>query len=83
MSRPPGGRPRAARRRPGCWSWSWSWSWRRSNITGALTAALAARPREVWVIRPDAHVAAVLEQPTGPALDTALRRALAALDPSG
>ena len=53
------------------------------DITGALTAALAARPREVWVIRPDAHVAAVLEQPTGPALETALRRALAALDPSG
>ncbi len=31
--------------------------------TGALAAALDARPGEVWVLRPDAHVAAVVEDP--------------------
>jgi 3-(3-hydroxy-phenyl)propionate hydroxylase len=45
--------------------------------TGALTSALDARPGEVWVIRPDAYVAAVLEQPTAPATADALHRALA------
>ncbi|MDN5931309.1 MAG: pentachlorophenol monooxygenase, partial [Pseudonocardia sp.] len=29
--------------------------------TGTLATALDARPGEVWVIRPDAHVAAVVE----------------------
>ena len=43
--------------------------------TGALTAALTARPGELWVIRPDAHVAAVLREP---AVTAALRRALGA-----
>jgi pentachlorophenol monooxygenase/3-(3-hydroxy-phenyl)propionate hydroxylase len=28
--------------------------------SGQLAAALGARPGEVWVLRPDAHVAAVL-----------------------
>jgi pentachlorophenol monooxygenase/3-(3-hydroxy-phenyl)propionate hydroxylase len=31
--------------------------------TGALATALHAQPGEVWVIRPDAHVAAVVEDP--------------------
>jgi 3-(3-hydroxy-phenyl)propionate hydroxylase len=44
--------------------------------TGALTAALDARQGEVWVVRPDAHVAAVLERPTAPAIADALHRAL-------
>jgi pentachlorophenol monooxygenase/3-(3-hydroxy-phenyl)propionate hydroxylase len=36
------------------------------DATGAVREGLAARPDEVWVIRPDAHVAAVL---TAPAVD--------------
>lgn len=43
---------------------------------GGLVAALAARPGEVWVVRPDAHVAAVLTGPDAETLATALRRAL-------
>ena len=45
--------------------------------TGALTAALDARPGEVWIVRPDAHVAAVLEQPSSATIVGALHRALA------
>ncbi|WP_433274811.1 FAD-dependent monooxygenase [Pseudonocardia xinjiangensis] len=45
--------------------------------TGVLAGALAVRPGEVWVVRPDAYVAAVLEQPTSVTIETALRRALA------
>ncbi len=41
-----------------------------------LTAALAARPGEVWVVRPDAHVAAVLMRPDTGTLTAALRRVL-------
>jgi 3-(3-hydroxy-phenyl)propionate hydroxylase len=47
------------------------------DTTGALTAALDARPGEVWVMRPDAYVAAVLEQATSTTIEGALRRALA------
>jgi pentachlorophenol monooxygenase/3-(3-hydroxy-phenyl)propionate hydroxylase len=43
---------------------------------GALTNALAANPGEVWVVRPDAHVAAVLTQPTEQEIAAALRRAV-------
>jgi pentachlorophenol monooxygenase/3-(3-hydroxy-phenyl)propionate hydroxylase len=43
--------------------------------TGALAEALGARPGEVWVIRPDAHVAAVLVHPDAAAVGAALRRA--------
>jgi pentachlorophenol monooxygenase/3-(3-hydroxy-phenyl)propionate hydroxylase len=45
--------------------------------TGALTEALDARPGEVWVVRPDAHVAAVLERPSSATIVGALHRALA------
>ncbi len=45
--------------------------------TGALVAALDARHGEVWVVRPDAHVAAVLERPTSATIGSALRRATA------
>jgi pentachlorophenol monooxygenase/3-(3-hydroxy-phenyl)propionate hydroxylase len=51
------------------------------DTTGALTKALDARPGEVWVVRPDAHAAAVLTHPTttrallAATLDGALRRA--------
>ncbi|MEJ8278140.1 FAD-dependent monooxygenase [Pseudonocardia spirodelae] len=42
---------------------------------GELTAALGARPDDVWVIRPDAHVAAVLAAPGHDMLRAALDRA--------
>jgi 2-polyprenyl-6-methoxyphenol hydroxylase-like FAD-dependent oxidoreductase len=49
-----------------------------SDLVGgdALWAALGAKPREAWVIRPDGHIAAVV--PAEPAaVEEALRRALA------
>ncbi|GHF25868.1 oxidoreductase [Amycolatopsis deserti] len=45
------------------------------DVTGVLGEALAARPGEIWVIRPDAHVAAVLTDPAQ--VPTAVNRALA------
>jgi 3-(3-hydroxy-phenyl)propionate hydroxylase len=46
---------------------------------GAFTAAGLAGPGEVWVIRPDAHAAAVLHDPGQAEIGTALRRALGAV----
>jgi 3-(3-hydroxy-phenyl)propionate hydroxylase len=46
------------------------------DVTGALTAALDARPGDVWLIRPDAHVAAVLTRPDPQEVITAIQRAL-------
>ncbi|MET7462703.1 FAD-dependent monooxygenase [Nonomuraea sp. NPDC005501] len=43
---------------------------------GDVREALGARPGEAWLIRPDAHIAAVLTGPTVPALTRAARRAL-------
>jgi 3-(3-hydroxy-phenyl)propionate hydroxylase len=43
---------------------------------GPLAAAGLAEAGEVWVIRPDAHAAAVLPSPGPAQLETALRRAL-------
>jgi 3-(3-hydroxy-phenyl)propionate hydroxylase len=45
------------------------------DTTGALATALDARPGEVWVIRPDAHVAAVVAASGTAAVGDALRRA--------
>ncbi|AXB43371.1 FAD-dependent monooxygenase [Amycolatopsis albispora] len=42
---------------------------------GALTTALGAKPGEVWVVRPDAHVAAVLTEPSPAEIEAALARA--------
>jgi 3-(3-hydroxy-phenyl)propionate hydroxylase len=47
------------------------------DVSGALAPALDARPGEVWLIRPDAHVAAVLDDPTPDDLLAALHRTLA------
>jgi hypothetical protein len=44
---------------------------------GSLTAALDARPDQVWIVRPDAHVAAVLAAPGYLDLAAALARAAA------
>jgi len=46
------------------------------DAEGALTAALAARPDEVWIVRPDAHVAGVLVDPVAPEIAAALHRAV-------
>ncbi|GAA2774918.1 FAD-dependent monooxygenase [Saccharopolyspora taberi] len=46
------------------------------DTTGALTTALNAKPGEVWVIRPDAHIAAVLHNPGRADITAALERAL-------
>jgi 3-(3-hydroxy-phenyl)propionate hydroxylase len=45
--------------------------------TGALSAALGARPDEAFLVRPDAHIAAVLTAPPAAAVAAALDRALA------
>jgi pentachlorophenol monooxygenase/3-(3-hydroxy-phenyl)propionate hydroxylase len=42
---------------------------------GTLADTLGARPAEIWIIRPDAHVAAVLDDPTHHEIRTALARA--------
>lgn len=47
------------------------------DVTGALAEALEAREEEVWVVRPDAHVAAVLAAPDRADVAHALRRAVA------
>jgi pentachlorophenol monooxygenase/3-(3-hydroxy-phenyl)propionate hydroxylase len=47
------------------------------DTDGTLTAALAARPGEVWIVRPDAHIAAVLTGPTTEEITAALHRAAA------
>jgi pentachlorophenol monooxygenase/3-(3-hydroxy-phenyl)propionate hydroxylase len=44
---------------------------------GALAAALDAQPGEVWIVRPDAHIAAVLADPSTEEIAAALLRAAA------
>lgn len=44
--------------------------------SGALAETLGTRPGEVWLIRPDAHIAAVLAEPDLPSVRAALDRAL-------
>ena len=48
---------------------------------GPLAAAGLAEAGEVWVIRPDAHAAAVLRRPGRAEIGAALRRALG-MDPA-
>ncbi len=43
---------------------------------GQVAAALGAKPDEAWVLRPDAHIAAVVTDPTQ--LEAAVRRAVGA-----
>jgi 3-(3-hydroxy-phenyl)propionate hydroxylase len=47
--------------------------------SGGLVSHLGARASEVWVVRPDAYVAAVLESPSHPELLSAVRHAVAAV----
>jgi 3-(3-hydroxy-phenyl)propionate hydroxylase len=47
------------------------------DVDGTLSTALAGRPDEVWIIRPDAHIAAVLAAPAADEITAALHRAAA------
>ncbi len=49
----------------------------RIDHTGALTAALRPEGDQLWVIRPDAHIAAVLAEPDYETTSCAVRRAVA------
>jgi 3-(3-hydroxy-phenyl)propionate hydroxylase len=46
------------------------------DVEGALAAAMAPRPREAWIVRPDGHLAAVVADPTPPAVAAVTRRAV-------
>ncbi|MFI7483817.1 FAD-dependent monooxygenase [Kocuria sp. M1R5S2] len=48
------------------------------DCTGTLTAALRPEPRDVWIVRPDSHIAAVVDGADAAALRRALRNAIAA-----
>ena len=50
----------------------------RLDVDGVLAAAMDARPNEVWLIRPDGHVAAVLTDPNPVTVTAAVQRALGA-----
>jgi pentachlorophenol monooxygenase/3-(3-hydroxy-phenyl)propionate hydroxylase len=54
----------------------------RLDPTGALARSLRLEPGEVWVIRPDAHIAATLHTPERTELAAAAHRAMG-LSPSG
>jgi pentachlorophenol monooxygenase/3-(3-hydroxy-phenyl)propionate hydroxylase len=47
------------------------------DSTGRLGRTLQARDGEVWLLRPDAHIAAVLERPGPAEVAAALSRCLA------
>jgi pentachlorophenol monooxygenase/3-(3-hydroxy-phenyl)propionate hydroxylase len=47
------------------------------DVTGEVAAALSSCPAEVWVVRPDAHIAAVLTHPTSAELRAVLDRVMA------
>ncbi|GAA5106620.1 FAD-dependent monooxygenase [Haloechinothrix salitolerans] len=49
------------------------------DVDGAVAHSLAARTAELWVIRPDAHIAAVLDGPTPEEVVAAVRRACGAV----
>jgi len=46
------------------------------DLRGEVDTMLGMRPEEVWLVRPDAHVAAVLVAPSGEDVVAALRRLL-------
>jgi len=48
------------------------------DADGTLTATLGLRPDEVWVVRPDAHIGAILTDPTPHIVAAAVRRCLGA-----
>jgi pentachlorophenol monooxygenase/3-(3-hydroxy-phenyl)propionate hydroxylase len=50
---------------------------RLADIDTTGVQALAAKPGELWIVRPDAHIAAILTSPRPVVVRDALRRALA------
>jgi pentachlorophenol monooxygenase/3-(3-hydroxy-phenyl)propionate hydroxylase len=52
-----------------------------SELATDLAGVLDARPVEVWVIRPDGHIAAVLPDPDASSIRCAINRALASTAP--
>jgi 3-(3-hydroxy-phenyl)propionate hydroxylase len=52
-----------------------------SELATDLPGVLDARPVEVWVIRPDGHIAAVLPDPDASSIRCAINRALASTAP--
>jgi hypothetical protein len=46
------------------------------DLRGEVDTMLGMRPEEVWLVRPDAHVAAVLVAPSGEDVVAALTRLL-------
>ena len=56
---------------------------RMSDLTPELAETLGARPGEVWLVRPDAHVAAVVPDGSVQATERALRRLLTLPAPAG
>jgi 3-(3-hydroxy-phenyl)propionate hydroxylase len=46
------------------------------DVDGELAAALSARPGELWIVRPDAHIAAVLPACSAETARAAVRRAV-------
>ncbi|MDL4770855.1 MULTISPECIES: FAD-dependent monooxygenase [Thermomonosporaceae] len=51
--------------------------------SGELASAIGLRPGEGWLIRPDAHLAAILPGPAPDAVTAALRTALGSTGPTG
>ncbi|MUL41136.1 pentachlorophenol monooxygenase [Streptomonospora sp. PA3] len=54
----------------------------RADTAGALAAALDARPGEVWLLRPDAHIAAVLGEDDPAAVAAAVETCLGGAAPA-
>lgn len=52
-----------------------------SALSPQLCSVLGAQPREMWVIRPDGHIAAVLDDPDAVVLRRAIHRTLAITAP--
>ncbi|MEV5779174.1 hypothetical protein AB0L49_49870 [Streptomyces antimycoticus] len=51
---------------------------RSADLAEEAAGTLGMKPGEVWVIRPDAHLAATLADPTARAVNAALTRGLGA-----
>ncbi len=51
---------------------------RSADLAEGTAATLGIKPDEVWVIRPDAHLAATLTGPTAVEVNAALTRGLGA-----
>ena len=48
-----------------------------TTLAPSLPEVLGALPTEAWIVRPDGHIAAVLDRPSPLAVRTAIERTLA------